>query len=233
MKTQIKNNSKKSWPTWMLAAGFLVAVIAVAAVNNAYFVSDRLLIQGYTQKFDISRNYSGDPLNVVASPGKAVNLIITARQSIKGYWSSDALNLVISTENNESQVLEVDQKQEKDWTDDIDFEILEKNDPVEIPVSFILPEDAVIGSDLLGTLTGQITYPVKPSGQAQEDQTTSLSIPLKIQVVSPDDLAQTVRNIAFKTLSISGPIAIICIVIPIAYFLKNRRKTPQAQTRKK
>jgi hypothetical protein len=223
MSDQNKFKQKESWPLLLLGGGFLLAIIAFAAVYNAFMADDALLVQSYVQQLNITDENSNEALSVYAAPGSVANLKINVAKSIKGLWSSDGISLSI-TDSQGGAVLAFEEiEQEKNWSKAIEHTVLERNDPVQVDIQFQLSSKAEIGANLSGIVTGQITYPTKKTSEDQKEVTQGLVIPLKVIVISPENLAERVRDTAKKTIWITSPISLLMIVFSIIYMRKNRK----------
>ena len=223
MQDKSIKKSKPSWPLWVLSVGLLSAVMALASYFNAFQVSEEMLINSYIQEFNVSENYSGESLLVKAVPGSDVNLEIIMEKSIKGLWSTEQIDVNIENQEGEQSIIDLEIERSKDWSEDIDFRIMERWDSAELSVKFRFPEDSAVGSTLSGSIHGKITYPIKEIGNQQKDIQASLNQPLSVDVVSPEELSNTIRGTAIRYMIIFGVIAVIGIGIPIVNYLFCRK----------
>lgn len=222
MSDQNKFKQKESWPLLLLGGGFLLAIIAFAAVYNAFMADDALLIQSYVQQLSISDKNSNEALSVYAAPGNVTNLKINVAKSIKGMWSSDRISLSITDSQSGAILASEEIEQEKNWNEVIEHTVLERNDPVQVNIQFQLSSKAKIGTNLSGVVTGQIIYPTRKNGKEQKDVTQMLSITLNVIVVSPEELAERVRNTASITMWVTSPVSIAMIIFYVIYKIKSK-----------
>ena len=138
-------------------------------------------------------------------------------------WSSDGISLSITNSQSGAVLASEEIEQEENWSEAINYTVLERNDPVQVDIQFQLSSKAEIGTNLSGVVTGQITYPTKKTGEDQKEVTQGLVIPLKVIVISPENLAERVRDTAKKTIWITSPISLVMIVFSIIYMRKNRK----------
>lgn len=224
---------KPSWPLLMLGVGLIALVISLAALYNLAYLGDEALIRSYSQRLKVSTNEAHQEQLIFAAPAKIVNLQIQAGKSIKGLWSTDTLDVVVSDSDTGSVKAEAAITKEKSWDANIQHNaIFERRDPIFVSAAFTLSSDAPIGGELAGNLNGRITFPVISAAGEQEDQTADISFPFRVKVVSPEEIARKVRTQAKTTLSIAAPIALILIGIPLAYFRKHRKSKQPAKSGK-
>lgn len=224
MTASTLSKQKPSWPMLMLGAGLIATVLALAALYNLVYLGEDALIRSYSQRLNAFPKDVSQQQVIFAAPGKSANLEIQAEKSIKGFWSAEALNLTVSEKGPDATKAEAVLFKEKSWDDKIQHNaIFERRDPIFINASFVVSADALVGQELAGKLEGKLVYPVFTAEGKQEDATSSISVPFSVKVVSPEEIAQKVRTQAKTTLSIAGPIALILIGIPLAYFRKHRK----------
>ncbi|HOA21001.1 MAG TPA: hypothetical protein PKL82_00755 [Anaerolineaceae bacterium] len=224
MTASTLSKQKPSWPMLMLGAGLIATVLALAALYNLVYLGEDALIRSYSQRLNAFPKDVSQQQVIFAAPGKSANLEIQAEKSIKGFWSAEALNLTISEKGPDATKAEAVLSKEKSWDDKIQHNaIFERRDPIFIPMSFVLSQDALVGETLAGKIEGKLVYPVVSAEGKQEDVTSSISLTFSVKVVSPDEIAQKVRTQAKRTLSVAGPIALLLIGIALAYFRKLRK----------
>lgn len=223
MQNKSGKKSKPSWPLWVLSIGLLSAVMALASYFNAFQVSEEKLINSYVQNFNVSGGYSGESLQVKAVPGVDVNLEIIMEKTIKGYWGTEQIDISVENQVGTQSVIDFGIEKSKDWSEDINFRIMERRDPAVLPVNFRFPDDIAIGSNLSGSISGEITYPIKEFGNQQKDLQASINIPLSVDVVASEELSNAIRRTAFRFMIIFGSIAVIGIGIPLVKYFNRRR----------
>ncbi len=222
---------KPTWPMLMLGAGLIAAVLALAALYNMVYLEQEALIRSYSQRLNALPRETQQEQVIYAAPAESVNLGIQAQKSIKGLWSAKAFSVLVTDGDTGATRAEALISQEKTWDSKIQHNaIFERRDVIFIPASFTLSPDARVGEELTGKLEGEIVYPIISEGGDQADVASNVSVPFAVKVVSAVEIAEKVRAQASTTLSIAGPIALILIVIPLAYFRKNRKSKQAAQT---
>ena len=215
---------KASWPMLMLGAGLIAAVLALAALYNAFYLGDEALIQSYLQRLNAFPKNAQQTQVIIAAPAKPVNLEIQAGNSIKALWASEGLTINISETRSGAGESAAVISGEKTWNENIPHNaIFERKDPIFILAGFTLAPNASVGGELYGRIEGELVYPVIVSGGVQEDVASELSVPFVVRVVPPAEIARVVRGQAKTTLWITGPIALILIAVPTAYLRRHRK----------
>jgi len=214
---QTKSKQKESWPLLILGGGFLLAIIAFAAIYVAFNANDSVLIQSYVQQLSFSEIKQNEVFSIYAAPGNITNLKVNIARSIKGLWCSEGISLAIKDLQDGTVLTSEQIVREKNWQEVTQHSLLERSDPVQIDVKFQIPSDVKPGTDLSGFITGQVTYPSKKINEKQKDVTQVVSIALKVIVISPEELAAKVRNTAKITIWVTSPISLAMIIFFVIY----------------
>lgn len=152
----------------------------------ALFVALACLIsfKSHAESYTHYSAFPNVPLNITAAPGQEIFVTITADQSLNGFWASTGLSLTLDSPA--SFFAPVVAPHDDNWGSLFQTSLDTPNRDIVMDGSFTVPTPGAAGMSVLrGKISGGLTYPVSEDVAYFREQTTTLSIPVVIQLILP------------------------------------------------
>lgn len=158
--------------------GLLLFVALIVAL--ACLISFKSHAESYT-RYSAVPNV---PLNITAAPGQEIAVTIIAGQSLNGFWASIGLSLTLDSPAR--FFAPVIAPHDDNWGHYLQTSQDNPNEDIVMDGSFTVPSPGSAGVSVLrGKISGDITYPVSEDVAYFREQTTTLSVPIVIYLISP------------------------------------------------
>jgi hypothetical protein len=173
-----------------VAAAVLAALVCLIgifqAVQSLFGAPDRFTAP--------NASLSGKPIHLRGGRGQEIDLYIVDDVSLAGLWASETgLKLSLASDETGFETsFEVVPPEEKDWDEDI-ATTSSTDHELEIPVSFTVPDaPGPEAQTLRGAITGDFLYPRSTGERTFDEVSTSLEIPVTLDVLNDEDAAAQV-----------------------------------------